>query len=197
MDGGFRRPQPVERRAASRQESAPVPRQPEVAQAATVQEEPKTTRRASVPHNAEKKQKLLKRFLWPILIVVVIVLGIVAYFVFSKMGNAGTGIDGSKYQAVFFTNGQVYFGKLQSFNNEYMKLTNIYYLQSQQTAADADPKNPQATSSDQNGVQLIKLGSEIHGPEDEMIISKDQMLFYENLKSDSKVSQSIDKYKKS
>jgi hypothetical protein len=197
MDGGFRRPQPVERRAASRQESTPAPRQPEVAQAAAVQEEPKTTRRASAPHTAEKKQKLLKRFLWPILVVVIIVLGVVGYFAFSKMSSAGTGIDSSKYQAVFFTNGQVYFGKLQSFNNEYMKLTNIYYLQSQQATTDADPKNPQATSSDQNGVQLIKLGSEIHGPEDEMIISKDQMLFYENLKSDSKVAQSIDKYKKS
>jgi hypothetical protein len=173
-----------------------VPRQPEVVPAAAVQEEPKATRRASTPHAAEKKQKLLKRFFWPILIVVVIVLGAAGYFAFSKMGSASTAIDSSKYQAVFFTNGQVYFGKLQAFNNEYMKLTNIYYLQSQESTTDADSKNPQATSSDQNGVQLIKLGSEIHGPEDEMIISKDQMLFYENLKSDSKVSQSIDKYKK-
>ena len=41
-----------------------------------------------------------------------------------------------------------------------------------------------------------KLGQEIHGPEDEMIISKDHVLFYENLKSDGKVSQSIEQYKK-
>ena len=159
-------------------------------------QEPKTTSRAATSHNAAKKPTFLKRFFWPIAVVVIIVLGGAGYFALSKMGSAGTAIDSSKYQAVFFTNGQVYFGKLQPFNNEYMKLTNIYYLQSQQASTDADPKNPQATSSDQNGVQLIKLGSEIHGPEDEMIISKDQMLFYENLKSDSKVAQSIDKYKK-
>lgn len=45
-------------------------------------------------------------------------------------------------------------------------------------------------------MQLIKLGDEIHGPEDEMILSKDQVLFYENLKTDGKVAQSIEKYKK-
>jgi len=43
---------------------------------------------------------------------------------------------------------------------------------------------------------LIKLGSEIHGPDDEMIVSKDQILFFENLKKDSQVSASIDKYSK-
>jgi ABC-type Zn uptake system ZnuABC Zn-binding protein ZnuA len=43
-------------------------------------------------------------------------------------------------------------------------------------------------------VQLIKLGSEVHGPEDAMMIAKAQVLFYENLKPDGKVAQSISKY---
>jgi hypothetical protein len=94
---------------------------------------------------------------------------------------------------VFFTNGQVYFGKLQSFNSGYLKLTNIFYLQSQSSSDTSS--NPQATAKDQSGnVQLIKLGDEIHGPEDEMIISKDQVLFYENLKAGGKVAQSIKKF---
>lgn len=126
----------------------------------------------------------------------IVVLGVVGWFVWSGMNSGGTAIDSSKYQAVFFTNGQVYFGKLHAFNNGYMKLTDVYYLQSQQSTDGS--KNPQATSSDQNNnVQLIKLGDEIHGPEDEMVISKDQMLFYENLKPDGKVAQSIDKFKQS
>ena len=95
----------------------------------------------------------------------------------------------------------MYFGKLEQAGGAYMKLTDIYYLQSQQSvganASDKDSKNPQQTSTDQNNVQLIKLGDEIHGPEDAMVISKDQVLFYENLKSDGKVAQSIDKYKTS
>jgi len=113
------------------------------------------------------------------------------------MSAGTTGIDGGKYQAVFFANGQVYFGKLQVFNGGYLKLTDIYYLQSQSSG---DSSNPQATSKDQaagSNVQLIKLGDEIHGPEDEMIISKDQVLFYENLKADGKVAQSIKKFKDS
>ena len=195
MDGGFRAPRPVERRAAGRPE--PAYRPPDEPQQ-PVSEPPKPVHRAAAPRQTAKEEKSrLKRFLWPI-VIAVIVLVVAGWFTWSKMGTAGTAIDSGKYQAVFFTNGQVYFGKLQSFNGQYMKLTNIYYLQSQQASSDAaNSKNPQATSSDQNNVQLIKLGDEIHGPEDEMIISKDQMLFYENLKSDSKVVQSIDKYKSS
>jgi hypothetical protein len=74
-----------------------------------------------------------------------------------------------------------------------MKLTDIFYLQTHNTSADS--KNPQQTTSQQsNDVQLIKLGSEVHGPDDEMIISKDQVLFFENLKKDGKVTDSISKY---
>ena len=125
----------------------------------------------------------------------VIALGVAGWLAWSAMGG-GTAIDGSKYQAVFFTNGQVYFGKLQAGRDGYMKLTDIYYLQSQSSKEEGSG-NPQETATDQNNVQLIKLGDEIHGPEDEMIISKDQVLFYENLKPDGKVAQSIQKFKDS
>jgi hypothetical protein len=111
---------------------------------------------------------------------------------FLYRSSTGAAIDSSKYQAVFFTNGQVYFGKLQSVNSSYMKLTDIFYLQTQ---TDDTSKNPQATTDKQSSdVQLVKLGNEVHGPVDEMIISKDQVLFFENLKKDGKVSDSITKY---
>lgn len=113
-----------------------------------------------------------------------------AWFVY-RSSTAAT-IDRNKYQAVFFTNGQVYFGKLSSLNSGYMKLTDIYYLQAQTTGSDSE--NPQQTSSKSSDVQLIKLGNEVHGPDDEMIISKDQILFFENLKKDGKVTDSISKY---
>jgi len=105
----------------------------------------------------------------------------------------GANIDSNKNQAVFLTNGQVYFGKLHTLNGGYMKLTDIYYLQT--TAKDTSSSDLQAASGQSStDVQLIKLGDEIHGPDDEMIISKDQVLFFENLKKDSKVSSSITKY---
>jgi hypothetical protein len=142
-----------------------------------------------------KEKKSFKRFILPIIAAIVVILGVAGWFMWSNMQNVGPAIDGGKYQAIFFTNGQVYFGKLKSVNSEYLQLTDIYYLQAPTTAGD-DSKNPQKTSTAQKDVQLIKLGDEVHGPEDKMVISKSQVLFYENLKSDSKVAQSIAKYKK-
>jgi hypothetical protein len=160
--------------------------------------EPTTVHRATPVHHDTKEKKSWKRFLLPVVAIIIIILGGVGWFAWSNMQNASTAIDSGKYQAVFFTNGQVYFGKLKPFNNEYMQLTDIYYLQTQASSSDStDSKNPQKTSTDQNDVQLIKLGDEIHGPEDQMTLSKDQVLFYENLKTDSKVAQSIAKYKSS
>lgn len=104
-------------------------------------------------------------------------------------------IDGGKYQAVFLTNGQVYFGKLSRVGGNTYKLNKIFYLQAAQTStAEEDAKNPQKTSTTNSDVQLIKLGNEVHGPDDQMIIDKAQVLFYENLTKDGKVSQSIEKY---
>lgn len=141
----------------------------------------------------------MKRIILSIVIVLVVILaGVGGWFAWNKSQEGKTAaIDTSKYQAVFFTNGQVYFGKLQEFNGNYLKLTDIYYLQTQ-TTTDTTSSNPQKTTPDDTGnnVQLIKLGQEIHGPEDTMIIARDQLLFFENLKPDGKVAQSIEKYKK-
>ncbi len=190
-EGPFRASRPADRRAVSRPE--PAYRQPEEPQPVRVEPQ------APAPQKEVKQKKTSKRrFRLPITlaIIIVIILGVVGWFLWSgSQSNASTGIDSSKYQAVFFTNGQVYFGKLHTFNSESLKLTDIYYLQTQ--ASSTNSQNPQQTSSSQtNNVQLIKLGDEIHGPEDEMILSKAQVLFYENLKPDSKVATSIDQYKK-
>ncbi len=191
LDGGpFRVSRPAERRVAGRPE--PLHRRSEEPQ--TINEPPKPVHRATTPHHTVKTEKSFKRFVMPATVIGVVVLIIAGWFIWSNTRSSAIAIDSNKYQAVFFTNGQVYFGKLHVSNNDYMKLTDVYYLQTQ-TADTTDSKNPQETSNDQNNVQLIKLGGEIHGPEDEMIISKDQVLFYENLKPDGKVAQSIEKNK--
>lgn len=153
------------------------------------------------PQAGQASSKSSTRFIAPIIITLLLVaVAVLSWFAFAgdkDSATGATGINSGKYQAVFFTNGQVYFGKLESFSAEAMKLTDIFYLQTE-NASDAS-ENPQSTASkDENSnVQLIKLGDEIHGPEDEMILSKEQVLFYENLKSDSKVAESIAKYKES
>jgi hypothetical protein len=193
--GPFRAPQPVERRVASRQEAAPrVVEEPQPVN----EPAPRATYRAEPPEEAPKKKRTHRRrpFLPVIIVVAIILIAVGGWFAYTKVQNSATGINTNEYQAVFFTNGQVYFGKLQSFNSQYLKLTDIFYLQAQSSTSSTDSTNPQSTSSDQSdNVQLIKLGNEVHGPEDEMVIARDQVLFYENLKPDGKVAQSIAKYK--
>lgn len=191
MDGGLRAPRPTDRRVAARPEQ-PVKRQPEP----VVEKEVRPTYR-TVSQPAQSEVSRWKRAIVPVIAVLVgILIGVGGWLGWSALSQAPSAVDSSKYQAVFFTNGQVYFGKLQTGAGDSMKLTDIYYLQTQTQDTEKDAKNPQQTTNDQGNVQLVKLGNEIHGPEDEMIIAKDQVLFYENLKSDGKVAQSIEQHKK-
>ena len=194
MDRGpFRTPQSTDRRATSRPEPANRP-----VEESQLRNDTHTAQRTTAPHFvAARKPSKAKRIIISIVGVLLVILLIVGGWFAWRMisGAASAPIDSGKYQAVFFTNGQVYFGKLQDYNSGYFKLTDIFYLQTQSTSS-SESENPQETSTDQNNVQLIKLGEEIHGPEDTMIISKDQVLFYEDLKSDGKVARSIEQYKR-
>ncbi len=108
--------------------------------------------------------------------------------------TADNAVKSKQFQAVFLTNGQVYFGKFADINSSYVKLTDIYYLQVQQTV---QPSSSSSSSNNNQQVSLAKLGGELHGPEDEMFISRDQVLFWENLKNSGKVVQAIDNYQAS
>ena len=90
---------------------------------------------------------------------------------------------GSDWQAVFLTNNQVYFGHLKGLDREYVLLKDIYYLRV------AEPL--QGAAGQQPTLNLVKLGAELHGPQDAMYIPKDQIRFWENLKDDSQVVQAI------
>lgn len=147
------------------------------------------------PHHKQEKKRFFKRPAFLVGLVVLAVLAMGAWFLLSSQKNAATAIDSSRYQAVFLANGQVYFGKLHPFNATAMKMTDVYYLQATEDDAAADPENPQQTSSASKNVELIKLGDEIHGPEDEMIILLNQVTFYENLKPNSKIAESIERHK--
>lgn len=129
---------------------------------------------------------LKNRTLWIIIIVIIIVvLGLWG----NKKGWFGGSASGD-WQAVFLTNGQVYFGHIAgSPEGQYVTLKDIYYLQVQR-ALQPKPEDSAETPK----IQLVKLGSELHAPKDEMRINRDQILFTEALKGDGKVVQSIEKY---
>lgn len=155
------------------------------------QSSPTTTGHGKRAHGSPKKKRSL---IIAALIIAALLIGLAAWFVLGRTASS-TVIDGNKYQAVFFTNGQVYFGKLTQVNGDYMRLENVYYLQNkEQTQDETSPQS--ASKQDASDVELIKLGNEIHGPEDEMVISKDQVLFFENLKPAGTVSQTITNFQK-
>lgn len=89
----------------------------------------------------------------------------------------------SGYYAVFLTNGQAYFGTISQEDDKRMVMNNIYYIQ----------KNPDGQT--QNDMTLLKLGNEVHSPEDMMEINKGQLMFVEKLKSDGKVMKAIQDFK--
>lgn len=137
-----------------------------------------------IPMNTQSR----KPWYTVVIIVLVIIVLLAAGFSVWKMTTSDSSIKKDQYQALFLTNGQVYFGKLRNVSDKYVELTDIYYLQVQQSVQPADKnKDPQ--------VSLAKLGSELHGPEDKMSVNREQVLFWENLTNDSKVVKVINESK--
>ena len=98
------------------------------------------------------------------------------------------------YQAVFLSNGQVYFGKASNRTGQFLTLRDIYYLQVNRDLQ--SPKEEGEIRASQSDLTLIKLGNELHGPHDEMLINRDHILFIEDLKDESKVVQAIYNHKR-
>ena len=153
------------------------------------------------PSAEPDSQKESSKMPWIVLGVIVVVLVVVGLLfrdkLFASKGSSvmpDNGTDVSGYQAVFLTNGQVYFGKLSSSNTDYPVLTDIYYLQVVQPPLQGQQSGTSAAQSQQS-ISLVKLGNELHGPVDEMHISKQQILFYEDLKTDGQVVKAIQAYK--
>lgn len=116
----------------------------------------------------------------------------VAYFMSTLNPNESKYVMTKKYQAVFLSNGQVYFGQIQSVNGRYVDLRNIFYLNSQNGNGNSNSQSTSTSSnSTNNQFTLVKLGCELHGPYDQMIINRGTITFWENLRDDSQVVKTI------
>ncbi len=89
---------------------------------------------------------------------------------------------------IFLTNGQVYFGTVEQETRKDLVLRHIFYIQVK------NPSDVEVSTAVSSDAALLKLGNELHGPEDWMRINQDHVLFIEKLKQDSKVSQAIRDY---
>ncbi|PJA45315.1 hypothetical protein CO174_03985 [Candidatus Uhrbacteria bacterium CG_4_9_14_3_um_filter_50_9] len=114
----------------------------------------------------------------------VVVLLVLGWYYISLQDGETTSIGSGEFQAIFLDNGQVYFGRLDASGDRFYSLTDVFYLQSGATPIETT-----------NALALTKLGNEAHGPEDQMQINIDHILFIEDMKNDSKVVQAINDYK--
>lgn len=133
-----------------------------------------------------------------LVVILIVILG-GGYYLFTHRNSVGgiikdSGSNISDYSAVFLTNGQVYFGKINTLSDKEISISDIYYLQVNQQQS-LQPGQASASASGQPEISLVKLGNELHGPNDRMRINHDQVLFTESLKSDSKVVKAIGDYK--
>ena len=101
----------------------------------------------------------------------------------------------SGIKAVFLTNGQVYFGRYEGKSKEFLKLEDVYYFQGNSADAQAvandsttDSEEPTPQLSD---LKLVRQGSEVHGPNSDMQIVIENILFIQDLRSDSRVVEAI------
>lgn len=119
----------------------------------------------------------------------VVIIGLLWWFFLRNIGIPSY-VETNKYQVVCLQSGECYFGKITAVNSDTVQLKNVFYVQ-KTTNATADTTDAAAND---NNLQLIKLGNEVHGPEDMMVINRSQVLYMENLKSDGKVTQTINQY---
>lgn len=92
-------------------------------------------------------------------------------------------IDTGKYQVVYLTNGQAYFGKLQNTSGDFLVMKSPYIAQSVANSEDKADSSTQTT--------LLKVTDQVYGPEDSIAIKTSQVAFWQNLRDDSKVTQAI------
>lgn len=127
------------------------------------------------------------------------IVGLVVVIALVVMGSQGVFSARKGYQAVFLTNGQLYFGQIVRETGNKVMLKDIFYLRVQRQVQPVEGEEQQTPQ-----VQLVKLGRELHGPTDEMHINQDNILYIEDLKEDkddkgefvSRVRNSIEKFKK-
>lgn len=137
-----------------------------------------------------KAVKSLKIAQVALLFSVTILIVAVVWFVALGGGNKESSyVDKNKLQAVFLNGGQVYFGKINDLNGKFLSMENIYYLRVNQQV------QPNQSSNASNDISLVKLGCELHGPQDTMVINREQVIFWENLKDDGQVAKAVANYK--
>jgi len=153
--------------------------------APTVFETPRT-----LANKNQIKKSPSRLYFLVLVVLIVLVIALTAMLIIVQTGEKNnTERYQDRWQAVFLENGQVYFGQIIAEKENELVLKNIYYY----------PENflnylQGGEERQLSDLSIIKLGTELHGPEDQMIINRSFVMFVENLKENSKILQTIKKY---
>lgn len=139
---------------------------------------------ASTPLVAPKRKSKWHR----VILLVIVLIAVVGFWSWEDLQNNN---PPTAYSAVFLSNGQVYFGKMVRHTGDEIILNDVYYLQVSQGNMEGGINTVQETLTEPS-FSLVKLGQELHGPTDELFINTYHVLFYETLRDDSNVVQSIE-----
>lgn len=97
-------------------------------------------------------------------------------------GQSNSTKDTDGYWAVYLDSGQIFYGRKDKQNQNYVTMNNVFYYQ------------PGVRSVKAENIRIIKVGTEIHQPQDYIYINKQHIERQEQLSDDSKVVEAIKKY---
>lgn len=106
------------------------------------------------------------------------------------------------FVAVYMENGKVYFGKIKDADSDEPKLTDVFLLNvkisEEPKRGSSEPEGKEATVEKpqlQTDFELVRLTDQFQAPTDQLVLTRDKILFWEPLRADSKVVEAIKKYK--
>lgn len=129
---------------------------------------------------ANGKKGLVLLILGIIVLAAIVVFLIFTIFISPKAGD---------WYAVFLADGRTYFGHISRQNSQILILKDVYYLRVQQDPAEEGKEQPQPQ------ISLVNVKDELYGPESEMQINRQQVLFTQKLRTDSQVVTTISQQK--
>jgi hypothetical protein len=143
----------------------------------------------ALQHRVQSKrtrQPFNLKFLTSTLVILIgaLIILIVVALLFYKTTSENNYVNTSDYQSVDInvngsTGGQIYFGKIVRMNSTYLIMDSVFYLQ------------PGSTS---NQYTLNSLACTLYDPQDQIVINRSQVAFWENLSSKSQVVTDIQKW---
>ncbi len=117
-----------------------------------------------------------------------LIVAVIIYLALGGNANEAKYVKDNQYQALQLANGQAYYGHITNLSGKFVRIQDVFYLSENQTL-----QGDEQTGS--SSLQLIKLGCERHSPDDEIIISRDQLSYWENLDNNGELVKKIDEFK--